>query len=280
MGLFGLCEGDDIVDTLRGVFNANIVRVPERQVQPTKVLASRDGKTAFRGDLGAHLAGPVPEELGELNVATSRMANLSGKRSRKVNAEVGLQILDGFLSGFGIPSAGVSAKFGNAKEVSFSFGDVARRTIDVGVLGRALEGKSLDEDNPATAIFFGDKPWHPIIIDSVIGSSDFSISVDRAKSGEIKLDVPAIQQLIADANVGVQVEAAASTQITFKGKDRLTFAFTAVRVFIDADGRITALPPKSGLSLADEASAGTQLSALPPRMVIDQPAMIEWDEAA
>src|SRR4051794_29788685 len=170
MGLFGLCEpgrSDPLVDTLRDTFDANIVRVPEARIQPLRVLAARDGKTTYQGKLTELLKGTAPDELTSAKPANDAMANVSGKKSSKVEVGLGLEILGGFLSGFGVPSAGIAAKFGGAKEVSFTFGSVSRRYVDPSFIGRALNGQAVDPDNPVGAIFFGDEPWHLIVVDSV-----------------------------------------------------------------------------------------------------------------
>jgi len=43
------------------------------------------------------------------------------------------------------------------------------------------------------------------VIDSVINCSDLSIRVDRKSNANFKLDVPAIQDMIAKLKVGIDV---------------------------------------------------------------------------
>jgi hypothetical protein len=278
VGVFGLCNGDPLVKTLRDVFGANIVRVPEERIRPVSALAVHDGKCVFRGDLSALLEGAVPPELSPLPAHTSTMAELSGKRSRSVDLDLGLKILEGFLGAFGIPSAGVTTSFKGAKEVSFSFGNVQRLWIDNNLLGRALTGHKVSAQNPAAAIYFGDDPWKLVAVDSVIASSNFTISVDRSSSKDFQLDVPAIEKVVGEAKVGVKVSSTASTQLTFKGREHLTFAFTAVRLYLDADRRIASIPPESNLFMLDTVPPEAELLPSPDRVLLTKdPAMIEWD---
>lgn len=81
------------------------------------------------------------------------MADVSGKRSRKGSFDLGLQILEGFLKGFGVPLAGIMVKLEGASEVSFSFKNVNRMFVDINALGRALTDCQIDPQNPADSIF-------------------------------------------------------------------------------------------------------------------------------
>src|SRR5262245_25223330 len=126
MAFLKLCD-DKLVTTLRDVFNANIVRVPEERVRPLTVIASRDGRSDFRGALALLLKNGQPLSVQMQN---SRVADVSGKRSRLISLDLGLQILEGFLKGFGVPSAGLATKFSGASAVSFTFKDVNRAYVD------------------------------------------------------------------------------------------------------------------------------------------------------
>ncbi|HET9983362.1 MAG TPA: hypothetical protein VFQ38_07235 [Longimicrobiales bacterium] len=235
----GLCTNDPLVTTLRDVFGANIVRVPEERIRPVTVLASHGRKTAFRGALAPLLAGGGPVDVP---VAKSGVANLSGRRSISVQLDLGLKILGGFLKALQLPAAGIDAQFEGACKVSFQFQDVKRFFVDTGVLGQRLGGRIVDRGNPATSIFFEDD-WTFLVVDSVITSSDFAIHVDEATKAGFAIDLPAVQQIVSGVNAGVQVASASGRDLAFKGDRQLTFAFTCVRLFLNADGRITAMPP-------------------------------------
>jgi hypothetical protein len=275
VGVFGLCKKDPVVTALREVFKANVLRVPEGRMQPLSAIAARDGQHQFMGPLSDLLDGSAPGVTAKL-VKPSQMGNLVGKKTREVDADVGLDILEGFLGGFGLPvAAGVKAKFSGAQKVSFMFSDVVRRWVPLGQLGKALEGRKL-ADNPATRILLGDDPWELRVVDSVIGSSDFTISVDRKSAGAFKLDVPAIQKLVGDAKVGLSVESTSELDITFKGRERLSFAFSVMWIWLAADGRIAVVHPSAQDINAAEAGIEEELG---PRRVllVPEPAMISWD---
>ena len=38
--MISLCRGDTVIDTLRNVFHANIVKIPESRIQPLVIAAA------------------------------------------------------------------------------------------------------------------------------------------------------------------------------------------------------------------------------------------------
>src|SRR5262245_58482552 len=105
MPFFGLCQNDELLKTLLEVFEANIMSVPEERVRPLKVLARLHDKLTFIGELTSLLKGKQDVDVTK---SVSQVADISGKRSREVSSEIGLHILDGFLRGFGLPSAAIT----------------------------------------------------------------------------------------------------------------------------------------------------------------------------
>lgn len=264
MAFLKLCPDDKIVSTLQSVFRANIVRVPESRIQPLTALTLSEGRTQYWGTLNELVDGqlPAPSSVTE----QSRMADISGKQTKSVNLALGLQILEGFLSGIGLPSAGISTKFTGAKTVSFSFQETVRYYVSPGKLGGLLRGLALDAENSANDIF--QNGARLLVVDSVITSKDFSINVDSAAATDFKLDVPAIQKIIGNAKADVQVVSSTGLDVTFKGNTPLTFAFTCVRCDADEAGRLTVKPGSNTVSFAAEPSVEHELLS-------DEPSMIE-----
>lgn len=225
-----------------------------------------------------------PIALNDIEIGKSKMAIISGKRSQRVKLKLGLQILEGFLKGFGIPSAGILLKFKGASEVSFSFEDVERKYIDIGFLGKILTNRVIDRQNPAAAIFFEDGVCDFLVIDSVITSSDFSISVDRTKSHDFKIDVPAIQNILGEMSLGVEVSTISGYDLLFKGNKHLAFAFSCVRFNLEQNGKISSMPPADDivpLSMAYRSlpSAHPKVLYSPDRVLLsEKPALLSWDD--
>jgi hypothetical protein len=279
MGFFRLSTGDPITELLTNLLNANIVRVPEARIKPLAVVAAHGDKTAWRGSLSELLVGNPALAVA---AATSPMAALSGKQSKDIDFDFGLDILKSFLAGFGIPPVGLEAGFKGATKTSFSFNDVAREFIDKDELGSALTGKQLVVGNPAAAIFLGDDPWDLLLIDSIIASSDFTMSVEDANSSTFKVDIGVIQEIVGKANAGVSVSLAASRVVSFKGPVRLTFAFTCVKLYSDEQGKLTVVDEDlRRRELAAHTGAGGArrvVRASPERVrLTNKEAMVDWD---
>lgn len=266
MAIFKICNDDALVNNLQKVFKANIVRIPEAKMRPLTVLAITPEKPHFWGYLDEFTESPLPNYESALQ--ESQMADISGKRTKDVKVEIGLQILDGFLKGFNLPSAAISSKFTGAKTVSFSFQEVVRYFISPGKIGGILKGQALDIDNGSNAIFLK-KEARLFLIDSVITSKDFSINVEKTNSNDFSLDVPAIQQIIGNANTDVHIESHSGLDLNFHGSTPLAFAFTCIECILDAAGRISIKPVSSVVNFSDQQEAHT--------LIYEIPAMVELD---
>lgn len=274
MSLFKLCKGkDDVVTQLFAVYGANILRVPEKRVEPLTIFARRGDQHTFRAKLSPLLA---PKRLPSMKPKISPMAEVSGKRTRKVDAKVGLEILGGLLQGIGVQSAAVTGEIVNAREVSFSVGEVNRHWIDPGLLGRNLEQRRVDPKKAAAKMYFGADKWDLLVVDSTITSQSFAINVERSARGGAKINIPAINEVVAKASAGASATRTAQLGISFHGGKPLTFAFSCVRLFLEPNGRISLINPQETFLNAAVASGDVVL--LPNRVRLSrEPAMIQWD---
>jgi hypothetical protein len=116
----------------------------------------------------------------------------------------------------------------------------------------------------------------------VITSSDFSISVERASEKGFKLDVPAIQTLIAQAKVGVEVDTTSGYDLIFRGSKQLSFAFSCVQLYLNQQGKITSMPPEFDVVLSRgmlPSTQGRELLYSPDRVLLgEQAGLLSWDE--
>jgi len=239
MSFLRLCDDDPLLSTLRDVFDCHPIGVPDERVLPLTVVASDGSKSRFRGALSPLLVGaPVMD----VPIAFADMSNLSLKRTNAIKTDLGLKILEGFLSGFGLPSAGIKASFSGATKLSFAFKEVRRQYIDVNLLGRRLATQRLDLKNPAASIF-GEGGYEFLLLDSVIQSRDFMLSVESNAGARFSVDIPALQEIVQKADAGISIDGSTQKEVFFRGPKHLTFAFACVRLFVDANGTITALPP-------------------------------------
>lgn len=249
MGVLGLCSGDPIVDTLREVFHANIIRVPEQRYATLCVLAAQGGNVTFRGALANLMKGDPPKFP---EAAFSQMTDIAGKKTKSLNVDLGLKILDGFLKGMGASSAGIDAKFAKVQKVTYSFANVRRLWVDDGAVGRILVGKMIDSTNPAAAIFFGKDAYAFLVLDSVITSNEFTIAVDKTSDANFGFDVPGIQNILGQSAGKIDITTATGYELTFKGATPLAFAFSCVQFSLSSDGTVSAmLPDKKVRTMGD-----------------------------
>lgn len=268
MAIFKLCPDDELVNTLHTVFMANIVRIPEARLRPLTVIASSDEKPHFWGYLNELTESDIPDV--QSYIQESPMADISGKRSKSVNADIGLQILQGFLSGFSLPSAAIAAKFSFAKKVSFSFQEVIRFYISPSQIGKLLQGHALDAGNGSNNIFLR-KEAQLLLVDSVITSKDFSINVEMSSAKDFSLDIASIQQIVGQVKPAVQLASSSASDITFKGETPLAFAFTCLHCELDDGGRIILKPSSVATHFDVQSSSEHQL-------IVEEPAMIEFQQ--
>ena len=276
MGFFNICP-DPMIETLRDMFKADIVRIPDESIRPLLVVARCGDKISRRGEL-AHLLrcqGSTPP--GAEMFQTSRLPDLSGKKSSSVDLDLGLQILDGFLKGLGLDQVGIDEQFKGAKKVSFRFGDVKRIYVDINELGGILADCAVDRFNPAAAPFFDDPPCQFLLLDSVITSPEFSVTVEEAKDNDFGIDIPVVQDLVSKVGAKVSVSGSSRRELVFKGDRELAYAFSKVPVRMDLQGNISSLGVDDEfMVLKKGAKPGSPEAARV--LLADRPAMIDWDE--
>jgi hypothetical protein len=202
------------------------------------------------------------------------LANVTSTSTKTISAEVGLKIMDGFLSGLGKDSLSLSQTFKGVTKISFAFKEVYRYDIDIIDLMRQLAKRKIDVEN-AVAKAFIDGSMECLLITGVIVSSGFSIKVDESSDGRFAFDVPAIEGLLSAKGNKVQISSANSTDISFKGEKELPFAFEAIRLTISFDGSIDLdnEPDKMFLTVAPEDS----IPETPLPFFIEEPGLSDID---
>jgi hypothetical protein len=279
VGFLGLCEKDELVDSLRDVFNANILRMPEERVHPLCVIARKREKVRYWGKLADLVKNGSAVELKPGDFSVSSMPDLSGKKSREVHTGLGLKILGGFLQGFGLPSGAIKSQFKKVSKVSFSFRDVERRYINPAQIGALIRGSSIDESNRSNSIFLKEG-YELLVIDMVITSKDFSIFVEEKEDNKFSLDVEAIEDIVGKTHTAVEVSTFTGLDLQFKGPRPLTFAFSCVLFKLNLTGDISSITPGVSKPLTFSYPAKSPLKTSSGKNVLlsPQPALLSWDQ--
>ena len=79
-----LCRHDPVADTLRNVFHANIVEIPEARIQPLIVVAASQDRTSFRGAILPLLKKPT--SFAPPQIMQSQMPAVSGTKTATLPA--------------------------------------------------------------------------------------------------------------------------------------------------------------------------------------------------
>lgn len=273
MGSVRLCRGDPILQLLREVFDATPLRVPEERVTPLGVIAVRGAEARLLGGIEPLL----DDDTGlALESVESRVASLSAKRSRAVKLDLGLRILDGFLTGLGIPTPSVSVLLKGASDIAFMLDDVNRRYVEVTLLGKAIAARKLDGANPVAAMFIG-RRYEFLVIDSVLRSRGFSVTTGQENAGGFEVSAETLANLVGSLKVGASVTTSTGRELHFAGPGELTFAFSCVRFVILDDGQIAAIEPGQAPPSLGFDSDGAVL-ATPNRVVLTaEPELLDWE---
>lgn len=243
MNLF--CRPNDpILNLLHSVLNANLARVPDGRLAPLTVLELSPGKRLkLRTALPHILSFPTEVELNERLFETKPLASISGEKSTSTDAALGLKILNGFLQGFGVSLPNLNLHFKDATKVSFSFESVKTTWIDNGLLGEFLTNQTINKNNPMTAGFFANPPSKLLVVDSIITSANFSMYVEESTRDEFEIDIAALKKELGQAKTKLEAIESGKRTVTFKGPKPLPFAYTCIRLELDGQGKIVAMPP-------------------------------------
>lgn len=206
----------------------NLVKLPRVGIEPLDVLG---------------LDGESLEKLGAINeVWTSTVAvpavgapapaaGISGSKSSDLDIGIGLKLLSDALAGLGggISLPSLTTAFKRAKKMAFTFENVESSSISPFALGKFLAAGSLDMTNPFVSRYFGNDETKEFIIFDVLKSDSLHVTVKNETGASVDADVGALEGALS-ANVKTSVSAAGSSEITFKGAIKVTFAFKLFEV--------------------------------------------------
>lgn len=267
MSTIALCREDPLLSLVHELYGANVVRVPDARVRPLTVVVHRGGRSFLRGSLLPLLSDARP--LGVLPELTE-LTDISGRRSRRVTLDLGLHILRGFLSGLGLPHADFTAGLEGAAYLSFAFPAARRLALDVNALGVALAGRRVDHGNPAAAILFSEPRYELLLVDGVLTSREIAIVISGAKGQRLNVDLAALRTTVAELGGSVGAATERDIELTLTSAAELTFAFSCVRLTLDDQGAILAIPPDHRTrTLSDLGPERVQLSPGPGLLVWD-----------
>jgi hypothetical protein len=273
MSLLPLCP-DPLLKLLSETFQAIPIRIPGEQYAPLGVIAKWESREKFLGTITNFLTDIAPFDKEPI---VSPLASVSASRSRQVDFSLGFDIMNCFLRGMGLDGAQLKANFSGVRKVSFTFQDVQRKWMDIGVFGNFLKGKRIDPNNPANNLFLREKAAC-VVIDSTINCNNFSMHIEDAAGGNFHLDIPAIQNNVGQLKNDIKVSSSGALGISFQGTSSLAFAFSAITFALDDLGTIQFTPGKFTAYSGQASNQALPAPDFSNRVVFyDQAGMVEFD---
>lgn len=224
-----------ITDQIRDLFDANPLRVPEARIQPLCMLEIRDEKPKYLGEFKFLVKDGFQHSLA---INSSPVSQISNTKTKKIDFKVGFDILGNFIKALGMDPAVIGASVKGSKKMSFSFGNVVRKYIDVLEFGNVLikdDIKGDPENMFIEEIINSKKDVKLALITDVLTSTDFSLSTYSSNDTEAAINIPLIQNYVANIDTSLKVEKVTENEVKFQGDTPLTYAFTCIELNIDPE---------------------------------------------
>lgn len=225
----GLCKDPTTQELNKRGYN--LVSLPRVGIEPMDVLG-RENK--------------VMEKLGSVNEiwtstaqtpvpgAPAPTAGIAGDKTNDLDLSIGLKLLSNALAGLGasigLPS--LNSAFKSAKTVQFKFVNVESVSITPFALGKFLANGTLDLSNPFVTHYFTNDETQEYIIFDVLKSDSISVTAKKEKGVEVDADVSVLNGALG-SNVKLKTGGTGSSEITFQGTAKATFAFKLFEVFFE-----------------------------------------------
>lgn len=218
-----LCN-DPAVSYLRSL-NYNVLRHPRADLAPLDVLGRTGGAAERLGPLDMVWKSSQPKPKPK----TVAAANVKAQSTGSLKGSLGVKVLDGLLSGFGVGSIGGKFSLSGSKGMRFHFEKPLVLVVDLFAIGKYLSEGDLDDRNPAVERYFYDDSAEVFIVTEVLRTNQLTIEFDSASSGSAAADVTALQGLLKP-QLDVARDKTRSAAITIATREPLAFGFKAYAI--------------------------------------------------
>jgi hypothetical protein len=253
---------DPLVRAFLDDYGINLLRVPRENACCGDLYVKTGRSVSGPGDVAELFDPAVRLPRPRRN---ERLADLSGKRSTKIDLKVGIGLLDAFLAAIG--AAGVLSKLKASFDlhrvgsVSFAFRDATRDSVDPLKLGTALGQSRLKTDHP-----FVQPESEYFVTAAVVRTPSISVMLDDDRSQSVDLGADAVHAISVEA--GISGEHSSSGEITFAGTTPLAIGVQLYSMRFDAQ------TGKLSMAAVDRAQ---RVGARPPKPA---PAFVAEDDEA
>lgn len=209
----------------------NVITLPRSGIRPLTVLFVAKGRRLQElGWLPSIWTSTVsvPEPKTGDNVA-----NVAGKSTDNIGADVGLDILSNLTGALGFDPAKAAMKFSGARSFRFHFRNIERVRIDPFDLGTYVTAGELASENPFVKKYLA--PGKDVfVITEVLRSKEFGVSASSSRDGSAGFEIPALEDLI-DVQAKLEARKVAESTVDFVGAEALPFAFVAAKLSYDGN---------------------------------------------
>ena len=237
----------------------NVVRLPRTGIEP---LERARGKTAKASNdwVGSTRCGARPSR--SLNSTPhSPERNINGQKTDELKLSVGLKMLASVLNAMGAAIPELSFAYQRATAIRFMLTNVHVISVDPFNMGDYLSAGDLHSHNPFVVRYFTEDDTDAFILTEVLKSDRLTVVASTDDGVEVSVDVPAIQQVLG-ATVAVSASNARHTEITYQGRECVTFGFKAFSVAYEHGAwRVQGLPPAAALAFPVPGQPGGEASA-------------------
>jgi hypothetical protein len=218
-----LCN-DPAVNYLKSL-NYNVLRHPRADLAPLDVLGRAGGAAERLGPLDVIWKSSKPKPKPK----TVAAANVKAQSTGSLKGSLGVKVLDGLLSGFGVGSIGGKFSLSGSKGMRFHFEKPLVVGVDLFTIGQYLSEGEFDDNNPAVERYFYDDSAEVFVVTEVLRTNQLTIEFDGTSSGSAAADVTALQGLLKP-EMEVSRDKTRSSAVTVATKEPLSFGFKAYAV--------------------------------------------------
>lgn len=262
-------------------YGYNVIALPRAGIQPLTVAYLDD-------DRQLRELGYLPEiwtsdsdvpSVGAAENIEGVTANIEGKVTDKIDAEIGLGILADLVGALGFNGAEIKTKYQSAKTVSFHFSSVDRSTITAFALGEYLMKGSLSSGNPFVRRYL--TPDEKVfVVTEILSSNSFGVSADKKSGGSLELDIPVLTEIVG-GKAGLKAEKSDAGVVQYSGQRRLPFAFVAAQLSWENDRwSVVAFPSPGSVHLGkdDAKLAESVIREQGGAVLFSQDGLVEFSE--
>jgi hypothetical protein len=220
---------DPLLRAFLDTYKVNLLTIPREGAEVGDAyVAGKDGNTSMPGKLRFLL---TPEIQMPKMSHEEKLTAIVGKRTRALDLDVGLKLLEGFLSAIGadIDIGTIKAEYQGKRvgSVRFELKDATRESVDAFEFGKALIPCQLNAAHP----FVQEGNQYYAVV-GVLRSRSITVRSEDANTNKVEVGMGALKSAVGIDNK-LDVKRDAAGEITYEGRVPLAFGVELVEMRYD-----------------------------------------------